>query len=305
MPPLIPVSVLSGFLGAGKTTFLNQVLRGDHGKKIAVLVNEIGAIGVDGALLDTDESFVTLDNGCICCSLNEDLPITLAEMSKIGDIDHVVIETTGVADPLPVGFAVDMPETKDLFSLDALISIVDCSAFLDVVDVHEEVRAQVAHCDLVILSKCDLVDAARIEEVNNRVAALNGKVRILRSDEADCVSLALDLRVEERHVEQKSRVISSAHAKGFDALSFDIGGRSTIRFAFEEFLEYLPKEVIRAKGIVPLDGERGRLIFHRVGERLDISFESDRSDDGRIVLIGKNLDRDALMNELEELFEVA
>jgi G3E family GTPase len=168
---------------------------------------------------------------------------------------------------------------------------------------HEEVRAQVAHSDLVILTKCDLVTDDQIEEVRTLVAELNPKARILRSDEDDCTVLALDLKIEARDQNEPKLKLAPSHAAGFDSLSFDIGKRSTIRYAFEEFLAYLPPEVIRAKGIVPLDGEHGRLIFHRVAERLDMSFDPNRQDDGMLVLIGKNLDKAALKSELDSLFE--
>lgn len=303
MTELIPVSVVSGWLGSGKTTFLNRILRGDHGRRIAVLVNEIGEVGIDGELLDTEESFVTLDNGCLCCSINEDLPITLAEMAKVGPLDHIVIETTGLADPMPVGMAVAMPETRDIFRLDALITMADCLHVRASAAAHEEVAAQIEHGDLVILTKCDLVSAEDLEAVIHFIGTVNPAAHLLRNDDPAVLDLSLDLRVEDRSWPHEDH-LPAGHAAAFDCVSYQCGDQGTIRFAFEEFLRELPGEVIRAKGIVPLDGERGRLVFHRVGERLDISFDHQSDQPGKLVLIGKGLDREALREELDCLFGV-
>ena len=128
-PPLEPgepiaATILTGFLGSGKTTLLNALLTHKHGLRLAVVVNEFGAVGIDGALIEGGERFVELDNGCLCCSLNADLDKTLRELQARGGFDHLVIETTGMADPLPVAWAFAKPGLAPYFRVDAIVTVV-------------------------------------------------------------------------------------------------------------------------------------------------------------------------------------
>ncbi|RYE85830.1 MAG: GTP-binding protein, partial [Oxalobacteraceae bacterium] len=121
----IAATVLTGFLGSGKTTLLNALLAAPHGLRLAVIVNEFGAIGVDGALLQGDAQFVELDNGCLCCALNAELNDTLLALRDRGGFDHVIVETTGLADPLPVAWAFTKPGLSQCFRVDAIVTVVD------------------------------------------------------------------------------------------------------------------------------------------------------------------------------------
>ena len=305
----IPVSILSGFLGSGKTSFLNRLLRDNHGRKIAVLVNELGEIGLDAALIDAEESMVEMDNGCLCCALNEDLPITLAGLAEIPDLDHIVIETTGIADPFPVARALRQPEVASRVKLDAMITVVDCLNFAGSMTLAEEPIIQVKRCDLALLSKCDLVDEAQVDATRVQVNAINERARILRTDDADCLRLALDLGFESSvlDMEIRGRSDQDAHRHGheYKTLAISLGRASTIRLAFEDFLEYIPAGVFRAKGIVPLVGERGRLVFHQVGGRTEMKLDENRDDDGLLLFIGKDFDELALREEVACLFALA
>lgn len=316
---LVPVTVVSGFLGSGKTTMLNRALTSDHGKRVAVIVNELGEIGLDASLITGGESFVELDNGCLCCALNEDLVTTLDEIGRVEGLDHVLIETTGVADPLPIGHGVTRPMLQDRFRLDALLTTVDCVNLERSLAEAEEADMQIRRADILLLTKCDLVDQARVDEVIALLRESNPHARILRSDDPSALALLLDGRTDGTsqllqddgagsgcgHAPDEHDDTCRVHHHGFTTLSVEVGDAPTIRLAFEEFLENLPDTIYRSKGIVRLDGERGRVVFHTVGGRVDLWMEPDSAESGCLVFIGKGLDRDALREEVEMLFGIA
>ena len=304
MAEIVPVTIIAGFLGSGKTTLLNRVLRGDHGKKVAVIVNELGEIGLDGSLIEGGESFVELDNGCLCCALNEDLTITMAEIGKREDLDHVLIETTGVADPLPIGHGVTRPDLEDRFRLDALVTTVDCLHLEEAMLQAEEPALQIRRADVVLLTKCDVAGAEKVAKITAIVESENPHARILRGDRSESLELILDAgldaapRVASMEADEEDR----GRHHGFDTLSVAVGEQGTIRLAFEEFLEFLPATVYRSKGIVRIDGEPGRVVFHTVGGRVDFWHDPERGGPGQLVFIGKGLDTVALKEEVQSLF---
>ena len=156
----IPVTILTGFLGAGKTTLLNRILSENHGKKIAVIENEFGEVGVDNELvIDADEEIFEMNNGCICCTVRGDLIRILTRLTKRKDkLDMILIETTGMANPAPVAqtFWVD-DEVKEQFSLDAIITIVDAKHVHLHINDNAECKEQIAFADIALLNKTDLV----------------------------------------------------------------------------------------------------------------------------------------------------
>ena len=167
-PSRVPVTVLTGFLGSGKTTLLNRILSEKHGKRIAVIENEFGEVGVDHQLvIGAEEELFETNNGCICCTVRGDLIRILGQLMKRRDkFDYILIETTGMADPGPVAqtFFLD-DELKNQFSLDAIVTMVDAKHFEQHVDELNEPAEQVAFADLVLLNKTDLVDEAALERI--------------------------------------------------------------------------------------------------------------------------------------------
>ena len=149
------VTLLTGFLGAGKTTLLNRLLHAPHGLRIAVIVNEFGAVGVDGAMVAEGTQFVELDNGCLCCALNEDLDRTLRALAERGDFSHLIVETTGLADPLPVAWTFARPGLSNHFRVDAIVCVADALSLADALDKASEARDQLARADMVVVSKLD------------------------------------------------------------------------------------------------------------------------------------------------------
>jgi G3E family GTPase len=192
----LPVTIITGFLGSGKTTLLNHILTNQQGLKTAVLVNEFGEIGIDNELIvSTDENMVELSNGCICCTINEDLVNAVYRVLEREDkIDYLVVETTGLADPLPVALTFLGTELRDMTRLDSIITLVDCANYsLDLFN-SQAAYSQIAYGDVIVLNKTDLVDEADVDLLETRVRDIKRDARIIRSQKSQ-VPLPLVLSV--------------------------------------------------------------------------------------------------------------
>ena len=182
---LIPVTVITGFLGAGKTTLLNRILTENHGKRIAVIENEFGEVGIDHQLvIQSDEEIFELNNGCICCRVRGDLIRILGKLRQRKDkFDTVLIETTGMADPGPVAqtFFTD-EEVKESFKLDGIVTVVDAKHVGLHFDDMREVREQIGFADVILLNKTDLVPAAELEKTEARIRKMNPMAKLYRTE---------------------------------------------------------------------------------------------------------------------------
>ncbi|MBD1895474.1 GTP-binding protein [Coleofasciculus sp. FACHB-129] len=179
----LPVTIITGFLGSGKTTLLNHILSNQQGVKTAVLVNEFGEIGIDNELIvTTGEDMVELSNGCICCTINNDLVEAVYKvLEREEKVDYLVVETTGLADPLPVALTFLGTELRDMTRLDSIITVVDSENFsLDLFN-SEAAASQIAYGDIILLNKADLVDEADLDSLEVRIRDMKGGARIMRT----------------------------------------------------------------------------------------------------------------------------
>jgi G3E family GTPase len=305
----IPTTVLTGFLGSGKTTLLNHILLARAGQKIAVIVNEFGELGIDGQLvIGAEEEILELNNGCICCTVRGDLTRAVENLlARQTEIDRLVIETTGLADPAPViqSFILDTT-LRSSTELDAVVTIVDAH-HIDGQLSNEEAREQIAFADVIILNKTDLVPAGRVAGLVRQLATLNPLARIHQAIRCD-VGLqhvldvhAFDLRnalkLEPRLLED----ITHEHDADIQSLSIrEPGPLDETRFTqwLNQLVQEKGKDLLRLKGIVDLDGLPRRFVVHGVHMTLEgragQPWQPNEPRFNELVFIGRALDTAAL-----------
>jgi G3E family GTPase len=299
----LPVTVIAGFLRSGKTTLVNHILANEHELNIGVIVNEIGEIGIDAELIiATSDSMVDLSNGRICCSLNNDLvDAAFRVLQRAEKIDYLVVECSGVADPLPIALTFLRSEFRDLIRLDSIIAVADAENFALERFASTAAQNQLRYADTILLNKCDLVAADRLRAVEGKICEVKKSPRIARASYCR-VPLALILSVG-LFQSDLFPVDDTDHAHfaedGFETLAFE-SERSFSADKFQRFLEQLPENIFRGKGMLWVEGSDERWIFHLVGQRFTLdesSWIGQRKS--RLVLIGRNLDREALRQRLQ------
>jgi len=292
---------------------LNHILANQHGLKVGVIVNEIGEIGIDSELIiAADNGMVELSNGCICCSVNNDLVDAVFKvLHREMPIDYLVVESTGLADPLPVVLTFLRSEFRNSVRVDSIITIADADNFRPDLFESRAAHNQLRYADTILLNKCDLASADRLHSIEEDIRAIMGMARIVRTTRC-CVPLPLILGVgqvrSDRYLIDLADHLDCDHAHlandGFEALSFE-SDRLFVADKFQLFLERLPPSVFRAKGLIRLAESDVQYIFHLVGQRFTLD-ETPLNGQikNRLVLIGRDLDRQRLRDQLEECLTV-
>eukprot|EP00519_Triparma_laevis_P014083 CAMPEP_0182494292 /NCGR_PEP_ID=MMETSP1321-20130603/3169_1 /TAXON_ID=91990 /ORGANISM="Bolidomonas sp., Strain RCC1657" /LENGTH=345 /DNA_ID=CAMNT_0024697329 /DNA_START=9 /DNA_END=1049 /DNA_ORIENTATION=- len=318
-----PCSILTGFLGAGKTTLVNHILKGRHGLKIAVIENEFGEVGVDDALvLETEEEVFEMNNGCICCTVRGDLMRILNKLSKRETkFDHILIETTGLADPAPVAqtFFVD-EDIKASYSLDAIITVVDCAHVIPHLDevkpegVENESVEQVAFADKILLNKIDLVTQEEKDAVIAKVRGINKLAEVIETTQSavdlnrilgvKAFDLDRVLQVEEDFLDTEGE---HEHDNSVTSVGITLPGALSLpklNLWLTTLLQTRGTDIFRSKGVLNISGSDSRHVFQGVHMLMGISsseegvgrgWKEGEERENRIVFIGRNLNREELV----------
>ncbi|PCI31212.1 MAG: cobalamin biosynthesis protein CobW [Flavobacteriaceae bacterium] len=328
----IPITIITGFLGVGKTTLVHNMIKNANGKRIAVLVNEFGEVGIDGDIIksgcgDDECNLIELANGCICCTVQEEfLPAMLDLIERKEDIDHIVIETSGLAMPKPLVRAVNWPDLKPHITIDAVITVVDAVGMItgDLCDrekvqkqrladdsldhetpIEELFLDQLSCADLVLVSKTDLLEADALEEVKQLIinkARPNIKIIPIQNGQINNELLLGIEAATEEDLDNRHSIHDHHHDHGHDhehddsikTIVEECGETEDIKALVKSLKARIQKEEIyRIKGFVNIPNKPMRMVLQGVGERFDYYF--DRAwKEGEVrktclVLIGRNL----------------
>jgi G3E family GTPase len=316
----VPVTILTGFLGVGKTTLLNRILRERHGERIAVIENEFGEEGIDNDLIIDSgaEQIIEMNNGCICCTVRGDLVRILGELRRRREaepkaFDRVIIETTGLADPAPVAqtFFID-DDISAYYKLDAIITLVDAKHGPQQLDENHEAQEQVGFADRILLSKSDLVSVDELENLRGRLVKINPRAPIEPvhfgetpiSELLDVGGFSLDSILE-----IEPGFLSEDHHEHDDAVqSFAFRSRrpldaTKLQAFFRDLIAAHARDLMRYKGVVAFPGLDHRVVFQGVHMMMasdaDRPWAEDEVRESRLVFIGRSLPKDALIAQLD------
>lgn len=332
-PKKTSCTILTGFLGAGKTTLLNHILtqskEDNQGLKIAIIENEFGEVGIDDALvIETEEEVFEMNNGCVCCTVRGDLLRILDKLAKRDTVfDHILIETTGLADPAPVAQTFFVDEgIKEHYELDAIVTVVDAKHVLPHLleikpeGVENETVEQVAFADKILLNKIDLVTTEEKELVIQELRKVNEFCEIFETEHSKVNSLSEILNVKafdlNRVLQQEEDFLDTEgeheHDNTVTSVGIQFGGALDLN-KLNTWLTVLLRDngvnIFRSKGILNIDGSDARFVFQGVHMLMSIS----SSDDGvgrpwkdgeertnRLIFIGRDLDRKQIMSKFQE-----
>ena len=312
----VPVTVVTGFLGSGKTTLVNYILSANHGKRIAVIENEFGEIGIDDALvIDAEEEIFEMNNGCICCTVRGDLIRILGTLMKRKDkFDYILVETTGLADPAPVAqtFFVD-EEVRTQLRLDAIVTVVDAKHLaLHLFEekeegIENEALEQLAFADRVLVNKIDLVSEDELLLVEKQIRSINAGASIVRTQmskvdldwvlNAHAFELSRVLEVDPLFLEESEHM----HDQSITSVGVEADGAVDLE-KINDWLGWLLREkgtdIFRMKGIINVANSDNRFVFqgvHMLFEgQPDRAWKADEIRCNKMIFIGRNLDREEL-----------
>mmetsp|Transcript_1627 Transcript_1627/g.3540 ORF Transcript_1627/g.3540 Transcript_1627/m.3540 type:complete len:388 (-) Transcript_1627:328-1491(-) len=320
MSKMVPVTILTGFLGSGKTTLMNHILKSpEHKLRFAIIENEFGEVGVDEKVLaeEADEEVIEVMNGCICCTVRGDLVQALKRLyQKVKSFDAVLIETTGLADPAPVAqtFFVD-DFISEKYKLDGIVTVVDSKHCMEHLEeekpegVENEAVEQVAFADRILLNKTDLVEAAQLEELEKKIKSINSNAEIFRTEHSvidprkllGIGAFNLD-RVLQMDPEFLNTDGEHQHDNSVSSISFKFEGELNIFMLqgwISDIMQTMANDLFRYKGVISVKGHDHKWVFQGVhmlfaSKFSDTKWKKNETRECRFVFIGRNLDKKVL-----------
>jgi len=311
----VPVTILTGFLGAGKTTLLNRILNGNHGLRVAVLVNDFGSINIDTELIvGVEDNAISLANGCVCCNIRDDLVETVEMViNRPERPEYILLEASGVADPSGIAFTFVQPTFRDRIRLDSIISIVDADQFFaypEYPGVQELKLRQIGFSDMVILNKVDLVDDAQLQKVRDWINSRMNRVRIVKAVQCDVpleILLAVGRFDPQQLVESDNghHHDHTDHGQTFSTWSYQTDQPISLEALTQMVKKRLPGNIYRCKGVVyAAENPERRAILQVVGRRSDVALGEEWNGGAprtQIVAIGApgSIDPEALTHQFD------
>lgn len=315
----IPVTIITGFLGAGKTTLLNQIIKKYSSKKFAIIENEFGEIGIDGSLIvGVNENIFELSNGCICCSLNSDFYRTIDLLMQSEHVfNHLIIETTGIADPLSIINAFfDGGGIQEQFKVDSVIAVVDAVNIEDLLYEYPEIRKQLSVSDQILINKIDGVNPDYTEELTKLVQSINPLSTLYKISFGDISDFEV-LNTDSYSASQVEKSTNSFNISSFQTTYpkhdiFTVGFEynrildfSKFKLWMDNYMFFNSNKILRIKGILAFEDLPERFVFHSVLNSFLLEPSKPWDDEEKytkLIFIGKYIDEDELKNGIESLF---
>lgn len=283
----LPVAIITGYLGSGKTTLVNHILANNRGLKVAVIVNEFGEIGIDNQLIvSTKEDIIELSNGCICCQVRGDIIEMILKIIRTHkDLQYLMIETSGLANPVPVAQTFFLKELQQLTELDSIITVVDTAHFEENLK-RSNGADQIKAGDIILLNKADAVTDAKLFEIKQKINSIAPHARIIETKHSK-VNLGLILNIGQfdvgRFLDKKGNWIEEDHEHDEFGNHIDKDGIVSFMFKsdkqfdirkFQAFAQKLPDNIFRSKGIIYFKGLDVQAIYQQVGRRIDVKTDA-------------------------------
>ncbi|WP_208436238.1 CobW family GTP-binding protein [Bartonella phoceensis] len=329
----LPVTVLTGYLGSGKTTLLNRILSENHGKRYAVIVNEFGEIGIDNDLIiESNEEIYEMNNGCVCCTVRGDLIRILESlMQRSHRFDAIIIETTGLADPIPVAQTFFMDDTvHEKTALDSIIAVVDAKHLPSQLKKSREAEDQIAFSDIILLNKIDLVNAQERAHVESLILTINPQAVLYATERANIPlekllnlgSFDLQCVLENKphfldhhhsdHIcgpdcnhDHQHHHASTIHDITVTSVSLKTGALQPEKFFpwIQQITQQQGPDILRLKGIIAFQGDNDRYVIQGIHMILEGQHQrpwrEDEKRESRLVFIGRSLDAEKLKTGFE------
>lgn len=310
----IPITIITGYLGSGKTTLVNHLLTNNKGWKVAVIVNEFGEVGIDNQLIvSTKEDIIELTNGCICCQVRGDLINMILRILKTNkNLDYLMIETSGLANPISVAQTFFLKELQQLTEMDAIITVVDAYHFEQNLKRSNGVD-QIKGADIILLNKKETVSSKKRAHIKKEIQKIAPHARIVETNQCE-VPLPLLLNVgqfdKKRFLDAKGNWLQEDHPHDKFGNHIDEEGILSFMFKaekplditkFQLFAQNLPESIFRSKGIVSFQGLENKAVYQQVGRRIEVKLAEPWKGkrETQIVFIGQEFEPKEIEEQLK------